>query len=856
MLSKSILIYAKNTDDNSTEIYVRQIIEKYNIDDIRTLYMARNVKGYTEQITIKEKEEISDFLKELYNLKLTTNKDEGNIKIDLWRDTALGTVTIYSSTKGLSNQDISYYIDLQDVDKIIENMNLHWVENKASGPGYPVAGVAPKENSKTVSDIMPEMYVESIKFRAETPGEYGHVNISNLSVDDTKKIYNAIRQLKLYDNAEGKSLYFSFYEDDTVYAYDSRYGFTLKTGDKSIKVEKYISYTEFMDVLETNGLNEWVSPGGVPEVIKGPTIGLCVKDVLPKTENDEYFLDDISAIYLFRQGNENPEYAVLNNENRNEFLDKLAALVLYDSNDGTYGKIEFEINNSLPRKTFYVSNAGFTQTDGNKILKYLNWNDVENILQYMNIEWKNLSGVDLNGTTPGIGLPNKSDKEELSKTYEIGILNQNGIIVGDPDGDLREGDEITRAEFAAVLCRAMGCEDETENDDLKQKNYFPDVPVEHWAAGYVNFAYENGAISGFPDGNFYPEQKVTNEQVIKMLIGAWGYSDEAEKNGGYPNGYMKVAKEHGVLDTIEFNYKNASKRWVASVFVYGVLSMPTENPKVKQPIKTELISVEQPREENDNYVEHPEEILRNVSKESSFYERTTFEQRVPTKHLPIKIDGKNITNVWFRDFSIGINIVGAKQEGFHAELAVGESVDVSDFANGEYNIIVGYNDGKVDDYSFGKIAISDENVELAGFMHRYTNLRDVIQFDQTVTEVELSNENTMEDMPFELKATSDGKGGYVLCINYSGSLTGEQEFSYAINDIDESLNYKVDESERFTAPMTSIEPIVIHNLQSGTEYCLQARFNDKHIQKSIMGTLTVANDDFLFKGNWQITTMK
>lgn len=162
------------------------------------------------------------------------------------------------------------------------------------------------------------------------------------------------------------------------------------------------------------------------------------------------------------------------------------------------------------------------------------------------------------------------NKEELSKTYEMSILNENGIIVGYPDGNLHEDDEITRAEFAAVLCRAMGYENETENDDLKQKNYFPDVTAEHWAAGYVNFAYENGAISGFPDGNFYPEEKVTNEQVIKMLIGEWGYSDEAEKNGGYPNGYMKVAKEHGVLDTIKFNYKNASKRWVASVFVYTV----------------------------------------------------------------------------------------------------------------------------------------------------------------------------------------------------------------------------------------------------------------------------------------------
>ena len=175
---------------------------------------------------------------------------------------------------------------------------------------------------------------------------------------------------------------------------------------------------------------------------------------------------------------------------------------------------------------------------------------------------------------------------------------------------------------------------------------------------------------------------------------------------------MKVAKEHGVLDTIEFNYKNASKRWVASVFVYGVLSMPSENPKVKQPIQPEIISVEQPREENDNYVEHPEEILRNVSKESSLYERTVFEQSVPNNHLPIKFYGKTLTNVWFRDFSISINIVGAKQEGFHAELTVGESIDVSDFANGEYEIIVGYNDGKVDDYSFGKIAISDEMLNL------------------------------------------------------------------------------------------------------------------------------------------------
>lgn len=326
--------------------------------------------------------------------------------------------------------------------------------------------------------------------------------------------------------------------------------------------------------------------------------------------------------------------------------------------------------------------------------------------------------------------------KEISKNYEMGVLNQNGVIVGDPDGNFRENDEITRAEFAAVLCRTMGCEADAQTENITQKKYFPDVPSEHWAAGYINFAYENKAISGFPDGNFYPEQPVTNEQVIKMLIAAWGYGDEAEANGGYPNGYMKVAKEHGILDTIEFNYANASKRWIASVFVYGILSMTPENEAVKQPVKTQLFTVDTPREENDTYVERPEEILKNVSKESSVYERTVFEQTIPNKYLPIEIAEKSIKNVWYRDFSIGINIVNASGEGFNKELAVGESVDLSGFANGEYNIIVGYNDGKVDDYSFGKIIISDNNVELSGLMHRYTSVRDVIQFEKEIIEWE------------------------------------------------------------------------------------------------------------------------
>jgi hypothetical protein len=162
---------------------------------------------------------------------------------------------------------------------------------------------------------------------------------------------------------------------------------------------------------------------------------------------------------------------------------------------------------------------------------------------------------------------------DVSSGYaaEITALSDSGIIQGAANGQFRPNDEITRAEFAAVLCRAIGAEEKAESAGVANKNYFTDVPADYWAAGYINTAYEYGAINGIGNGEFAPQSPVTNEQAIKMLIAAWGYTGEAEELGGYPNGYMEVAYRNGVLDTVSFNYGNASKRWVVSMFVYGVL---------------------------------------------------------------------------------------------------------------------------------------------------------------------------------------------------------------------------------------------------------------------------------------------
>lgn len=49
---------------------------------------------------------------------------------------------------------------------------------------------------------------------------------------------------------------------------------------------------------------------------------------------------------------------------------------------------------------------------------------------------------------------------------------------------------------------------------------FRDVPAGHWARAQIEQAVEKGYVSGFPDGTFRPEEKVSRAQFIRMLVDA------------------------------------------------------------------------------------------------------------------------------------------------------------------------------------------------------------------------------------------------------------------------------------------------------------------------------------------------
>lgn len=130
---------------------------------------------------------------------------------------------------------------------------------------------------------------------------------------------------------------------------------------------------------------------------------------------------------------------------------------------------------------------------------------------------------------------------------DIEILNHLGIMNGYENGKLYPERNITRMEFAAIICRCIGMED---LNIIEGEFIFPDVPADYWGAKYIATAKHFGLINGYENGNFGPYDLITVQDATKIIVRAIGYTYQAEKAGGYPTGYILTAGQLNLLDGI------------------------------------------------------------------------------------------------------------------------------------------------------------------------------------------------------------------------------------------------------------------------------------------------------------------
>ncbi|PIW21160.1 MAG: hypothetical protein COW32_11400 [Candidatus Aquicultor secundus] len=162
-------------------------------------------------------------------------------------------------------------------------------------------------------------------------------------------------------------------------------------------------------------------------------------------------------------------------------------------------------------------------------------------------------------------------------SYILDLARQ-GIIKGYADDTFRPSATVTRAEFAKMICLAMGWP-----LDGASRESFSDVAKSSWTYSYVETARAHGAISGYPDGTFKPNKNVTRAEIAKIIAEtlnlAPGLSSLNSKlndiDSSWAGDYIKACVKAGIVGGYadnNFRPANTASRAEAAKMIVGVLA--------------------------------------------------------------------------------------------------------------------------------------------------------------------------------------------------------------------------------------------------------------------------------------------
>ena len=123
--------------------------------------------------------------------------------------------------------------------------------------------------------------------------------------------------------------------------------------------------------------------------------------------------------------------------------------------------------------------------------------------------------VDASVKVPGVTAPGTtfSDIKNHVNKAAIEELASRGIINGMGKGTFMPNKTMTRAEFAAIVTRALGL-------PAKDTKAFTDVPSSKWYAGYIGAANSSGIVNGVGSGKFNPDGTITRQEAAAMVARA------------------------------------------------------------------------------------------------------------------------------------------------------------------------------------------------------------------------------------------------------------------------------------------------------------------------------------------------
>lgn len=121
------------------------------------------------------------------------------------------------------------------------------------------------------------------------------------------------------------------------------------------------------------------------------------------------------------------------------------------------------------------------------------------------------------------GTTDYTDDAELTYgSQAVAVMSELGVINGFEDGSFKPSEGYTREQAAKVITYMLATPEVAEKLDAPAKDVFADVKADRWSAADVAYAVDKKIIAGYGDGNFGPEDTLTRDQWLKMLLVALG----------------------------------------------------------------------------------------------------------------------------------------------------------------------------------------------------------------------------------------------------------------------------------------------------------------------------------------------
>lgn len=161
----------------------------------------------------------------------------------------------------------------------------------------------------------------------------------------------------------------------------------------------------------------------------------------------------------------------------------------------------------------------------------------------------------------------------------IAVLAERNIITGYPDGTYRPNQTVDRDEFAAIVRQAFS---QPQERQIPSGSAFNDVPQGYWAAPAIEKAYETGFMSGYPNGNFRPQQPVSRVEALVSLARNLSLKDEAAANTAPAAGAIAANKAQTKQAAVQPANRRAARRQIVLPFAALALMQPFVTPRSAQ----------------------------------------------------------------------------------------------------------------------------------------------------------------------------------------------------------------------------------------------------------------------------------